>query len=97
MGESTIRVVVAGGLFMIGTWEGPLTGLLKSPMWMTPGQGGNWTFRNLVGGPKEVSIPSTIAIVYEPEDALVKQYRELTSGLVLASSMPQAADGRSMQ
>jgi hypothetical protein len=90
MGDNVFRLVKVGEIIMIGEYAyypAQLGRFINRPrligMQQTP-TGNQRVFMELIGSPETIDIPPG-ALVWEPTDeALVNQYREAVTGLVLA-------------
>ena len=87
MDDNTIRVVRAGGLLLIGDFG---LNVLGSPRAIMQRQDGKMVLVELIGNPKAVNVPAD-ALSWSPTDeALIANYRESVTGLVMAQTVPGA-------
>ncbi|MFH2075575.1 MAG: hypothetical protein ABIJ57_09550 [Pseudomonadota bacterium] len=95
MGDSTIRIVRADGLMLIGEYQmGTLTAPRVIGQQPQPDGRQRLVFVQLVGLPEQIQLPVS-AMMWEPEeDDLVTAYKESVTGLVLTRAANVIPIGR---
>lgn len=89
MDDSTIQVVRAQGLLLIGDMA---MGRLASPRAVMQRQDGKMVLVELVGNPKYVNVPAD-ALSWAPTDEhLIAEYRTAVTGLVMATPGANVVD-----